>query len=332
MAGWLAFTPPASGGPVKVFVLCGQSNMEGKGAVALLERQLAAPGTRELFAPLKPDGHWLVRDDVFVQFLNRRGRLTVGFGSPKCIGPELGFGLVVGDHYDEPVLLIKAAWGGRSLYRDFRPPSAGLPPAEVLARDLERARKKKPETTLEEIRQSYGRAYRDTVKEVRETLAHLGELFPELAGATPELAGFVWFQGWNDMINAEYTAAYAENMAAFIRDIRKDLGAPKLPFVIGQMGVGGTAGDANPKREAFKEAQAAPARLPEFRGNVAVVKTDVFWDQEADAVYRKGWRQHLEEWNQVGSNYPFHYLGSVKTFLAIGRAFGRAVLDLQPAR
>ena len=64
-------------------------------------------------------------------------------------------------------------------------------------------------------------------------------------------------------------------------------------------------------------------------GNVALVKTDVFWDLEADAVFKKGWRQNLQEWNKVGSDYPYHYLGSAKTVLGIGRAFGDAVLELR---
>ena len=73
---------------------------------------------------------------MWIKFLDRKGKLTVGYGSPKCIGPELEFGTVVGDRYDEPVLLIKTAWGGRSLYRDFRSPSAGLPPDAVLEKML----------------------------------------------------------------------------------------------------------------------------------------------------------------------------------------------------
>jgi alpha-galactosidase len=59
------------------------------------------------------------------------------------------------------------------------------------------------------------------------------------------------------------------------------------------------------------------------------VKTDEFWDTDAEAVYKKGWRQHLEEWNKVGSDYPYHYLGSAKTMCRIGRGFGKAVLELR---
>ena len=89
----------------------------------------------------------------------------------------------------------------------------------------------------------------------------------------------------------------------------------------------GTNPDANVKR--FKDAQAAVMDVPEFRGNVALVKTDAFWDADADAVFKKGWREHQDEWNKVGSDYPYHYLGSAKTMLRIGRAFGEAVLELR---
>ena len=126
---------------------------------------------------------------------------------------------------------------------------------------------------------------------------------------------------------ADYTAEYAANMRHFIRDVRKDLDVPKLPFVIGQMGVDGENANEGVKR--FKAAQAEAAESPEFAGNVALVKTDVFWDTEAEAVYKKGWREHLDEWNTVGSDWPFHYLGSAKTMCRIGRAFGEAVLELR---
>ena len=44
-----------------------------------------------------------------------------------AIGPELGFGHIVGDHFDEQVILIKAAWGGVAVKSGFLPPSAGGP-------------------------------------------------------------------------------------------------------------------------------------------------------------------------------------------------------------
>ena len=313
--------------PIKVFILAGQSNMEGKAKVSLLEYQAAQPATRDLFKHLQKDGKWVARDDVWIKFLDRKGKLTVGYGSPGCIGPELDFGWVLGDHYAEQVLLIKTAWGGRSLFRDFRPPSAGLPAQAVLEKMLADQRKRQPKTTMDEVKKGFGASYRAMLDEVATTLAQLQTLFPDYAGQGRELAGFVWFQGWNDMINADDTAEYTANMAHFIRDVRKDLKAPRLPFVIGQMGVDGPNPSQNVKR--FKDAQAAVMEVAEFKGNVALVKTDVFWDMEADAVFRKGWRENIDQWNKVGSDYPYHYLGSAKTMCRIGRAFGEAALDLR---
>jgi hypothetical protein len=333
----VATASAAAKGPVKVFILSGQSNMEGKGKVSLLEYQAAQPETREMFKHLRKDGQWVVRDDVWIKFLDRKGKLTVGFGSPERIGPELEFGHVVGNRYDEQVLLIKTAWGGKSLYRDFRPPSSGLPAAEVLEEILEKQKKKQkknqPAPTMEDVKASFGAYYRKMLDEISDTLDNLGERFPDYKGQGYEIAGFVWFQGWNDMVNADYVAAYAENMANFIRDVRKDLKAPNLPFVIGQLGVGGEHEEKpNEKKRAFKEAQAAPAQLPEFKGNVAVVKTDALWDMEADALYKKGWKENLEQWQKLGSDRPYHYLGSVKAFTRIGGAFGDAILELSKSK
>lgn len=313
--------------PVLVYLLAGQSNMEGKAKVSVMVYQAAAPATRDLWGPFRAGDRWAERDDVFVKFLARRGRLTVGFGSPGCIGPEFGFGQVLGDRYPQPILLIKAAWGGRSLYRDFRPPSAGLPPREKLDAMLADLKKRNAKATEDDVKASFGASYRAMLDEYRNTLKDLGKEFPALAGRRTELAGFVWFQGWNDMISAEATAEYAVNLGHLIRDVRKDLNAPQLPVVVGEMGVDGDKAGDNIKR--FKAAQAAGLDRPEFTGNATLVKTDVLWDAEADAVFRKGWRENLEAWNRVGSDYPYHYLGSPRTMLAIGRALGAAAVALR---
>lgn len=322
-----ALTSAVEKAPIKVFILAGQSNMEGKAKVSLLEYQAQQPATRELFAHWQQEGRWLERDDVRIKFLDRAGKLSIGYGSPNCIGPELEFGTVVGNHFAEPVLLIKTAWGGRSLFRDFRPPSAGLPKEELLQKMLADMQKKKSEATLADVKEPFGASYRTMLKEVEETLANLKTHFPNDADRGYELAGFVWFQGWNDMINADATAEYTANMQHFIRDVRKDLKSPKLPFVIGQMGVDGLKPSANVQK--FKDAQAGALDSPDFQGNVALVKTDAFWDTTAEAVFKKGWRENLAEWNTVGSDFPFHYLGSCRTMRDIGHAFAEAVIKLR---
>jgi alpha-galactosidase len=318
-------------GPVKVFVLVGQSNMQGQASVFTLNHQIKAERTKEQFAHLHDgQGNYLVRDDVWINFLDRHGKLEVGYGARERFGPELGFGWTVGDAIDQPVLIIKAAYGGRSLFRDFRSPSAGLPDEAYLEKELERARKKKPETTMDDVKSMYGFAYRDMLGEVNNVRENFATLFPELKGRELELCGFVWFQGWNDMINGEFTAAYTENMVHFIKDVRKDLAAPNLPFIIGQLGVGGPyQGDdpATDKKEIFKHNQAAAADLPEFKGNVAVVKTDQYWDPVAAEAY-KVWREDVDAWRHHGNDFAYHYLGSPKIIYEIGEAFGKRMLEL----
>ena len=78
--------------PLKVFILAGQSNMEGKAPNTLLDHQATNASTKALFAHLRQGDQWRVRDDVFIKFLDRKGPLTVGYGSPGRTGPELEFG------------------------------------------------------------------------------------------------------------------------------------------------------------------------------------------------------------------------------------------------
>ncbi len=320
---------------VKVFILAGQSNMEGKAKMTLLEYQIDQPETRDFFKHLKKDDQWVERDDVWINFLDRRGNLTVGFGSRNCIGPELEFGNTVGGHFEEQVLIIKTAWGGRSIGRDFRPPSSGLPSEEKLNQILKQINErniklKRPQVSLDDVKETYGRSYREMMREINTTLKELKTRFPDYKGQGYEFAGFVWFQGWNDMFDQDFLDNYGKHMANFIRDVRKDLNAPKLPFVIGQMGQNGPDG-ASDRMQTIKDAQASMESIPEFKGNVKVVKTDVFWDKNAAALV-KNWRDHIDEWNKVGSDYGYHYLGSAITFSKIGTAFGQAMLELIKAR
>ena len=102
---------------VKVFILAGQSNMEGHGQVRSLDWLGEHPKYGHLLKKLKnADGSWAVRDDVTISWKakdKKTGPLTVGWGaSENEIGPELMFGTIMGEKYDEPVLLIKTAWGG----------------------------------------------------------------------------------------------------------------------------------------------------------------------------------------------------------------------------
>ncbi|QDU92800.1 sialate O-acetylesterase [Lignipirellula cremea] len=323
---------------VKVYFLVGQSNMEGKGNPAHLDTYREDPAIKPTYAGLKDGDGWKVRDDVWITYPSKaggakHGPLTIGYGTkePESIGPEFGFGHAIGEATETPVLLIKIAWGGKSLAVDFRPPSA--PPTDAeLAAMLERLQKKAPNTTLEEVKDRYGFYYRETIRHAKEELANIDAEFPELKGYKPEIAGFIWHQGFNDVINgdlkAEQYASYTRWLADFIRDVRKDLSAPDMPFVIGELSTGGI-----PNRGDFQKAQAATADMKEFQGNVAFVPTAEYYDTVAQALFEKGaWKGTDEEkaqWAAVGNDRPYHYLGSGKTYYLKGVAFADAVLKLQ---
>jgi len=337
--GIMVPSPAAAAETVKTFILVGQSNMQGKASIFTLDHQIKDERTKKVFSHLHDGkGNYKVRDDVYIDFLGRHGKLEVGYGSPGRFGPELGFGWTVGEALDEPVLIIKAAYGGRSLFRDFRSPSAGLPDEEVLNEELARAQKRvqnnnkkrnrnDPVPTMDDIKSKYGFAYRDMLGEIRRVQANYQKLFPQLKGKQLELSGFIWFQGWNDMINPRNSAAYTENMQHFIRDVRKELEAPALPFVIGQLGVGGPyQGDdkSKDKKERFKANQAAAAQGMK---NVSVVKTDQYWDPVAAEKF-KTWRDDIDQWRRYGNDYPYHYLGSPLIIYRIGQAFGERMLKM----
>jgi alpha-galactosidase len=321
---------------VKVFVLAGQSNMEGKAPNSLLDYQATGPRTSRLFAHLRKNGKWVVRDDVFIKFLDRKGPLTLGYGSPGRTGIELEFGTVMGDHLKQPVVLVKTAWGGHSLYKQFRPPSAGYPAAEVLQKELEQARasvhknnarNRRSDTlpTMEDIKRGYGESYRKMLAEVNDAMEHSATLSPALKGKRCELAGFVWFQGWNDQYNGAENE-YESNIKHFIRDARKYLHAPQLPFVIAAMGQNGSK-PATGAMRTIQQAQLAMNDVPEFRGNVKAVRTDVLVDKAAEELFPR-WRQNQEQWKHVGGDFPYHYLGSAIWFNRIGKATAEAMLEL----
>jgi len=319
---------------VKVFILAGQSNMEGKAPNELLNHQATNETTKAFFAHLRKDDKWIVRDDVFIKFLERKGPLTIGYGSPGRTGAELEFGSVMGDYFEEPVVLIKAAWGGHSLYKLFRSPSAGFP-EEMLQKELkeeqdrvtksnEKNKKNDPLPTMEEINKDYGSSYRNMMAEVKDVMENYATMFPALKGQTLELAGFVWFQGWNDQYGAENE--YESNMKHFINDVRKDLGVPKLPFVIAAMGQNGSK-PAKGAMLTIQQAQLAMNEVPEFKGNVKAFRTDVLVDKAAEELYPT-WQKNLEQWKVTGGDHGYHYLGSAIWFTRIGHAMGEAMKEL----
>jgi len=307
----LALAEPATAAPakpVKVFILAGQSNMEGQAVVDLSgkdyndgkgtpEQLMGDPNKSATFRHLRDrDGKWTVRKDVWVRYQREEGPLLVGplglgysvYGDQHHFGPELQFGHVVGEALDNQVLLIKTAWGGKSLYQDFRPPSSG---GQV------------------------GPYYTKMIAEVREALANLKTDFPEYGGAGYELAGFVWYHGWNDGVDPRSAVPeYEQNLVNLIRDVRKEFNVPRLPVVVGE--ITGPWVDAPDEWNTLREAQAAAAARPEFKGTVVFVKTRDFV------------RTPEESPNPTHGHHEF---GNAETYFLVGDALGKGMLSLLSA-
>lgn len=280
---------------------------------------------------------------------------------------------------NEPILIIKTAWGGKNLLQQFRPPSGG-----EYQLSEEKAAKLKAEGKLEEAlaehKKKTGEYYRLMMEHVNKVLADPGKYHPAYDKAAGyEIAGFVWFQGFNDLVGP-YPAAdpakggksgkdwseYSRLLACFIRDVRGEFKVPKMPFVIGVIGVGG---DLKPEdnQQAFREAMAAPASMEEFKGNVSAVRTGQFWDKKAQAlqeriedaaekavlaknpeyknkrvalrnaknkvrktVAKEALTDEEQHFLKVAvSNAAYHYNGSAYTYGNIGKAFAGSMAKLQ---
>ena len=295
--------------PLKVFILAGQSNMQGHADVSTFDYVGKDPLTAPILAAMRDaQGKPRVCENVWISSLGcggnqysdmlvKTGKLTAGFGaSDSKIGPEFTFGIYSEKMLKEPVLLIKTSWGGRSLHTDFRPPSAGQYKLPKAVQDVwdQYPQGAHGVPKLEDRKQwqedkdaASGVFYRAMLEHVRKVTKDIKQVCPEYdEKAGFELAGFVWFQGFNDLVDGQtYPGGnfdeYSRLLAHFIRDVRKDLSAPKMPFVIGVLGVDGD------KNVNFRKAMAAPADMPEFKGTVVAVDTAPFWDHVIAAAQPK---------------------------------------------
>ena len=186
-------------------------------------------------------------------------------------------------------------------------------------------RRDDPLPTMQDITAKYGASYREMIHEVRETLAGFDELFPQWKDREVELAGFVWFQGWNDLFDGA-EQRYAENLRHLIDDVREDLGVADLPVVVAAMGQNG----AEPAKGAMKviqDAQLGMPSVPGYEHSVRAFATDELQDEAAAALYPE-WKERQEEWQRVGSDRPYHYLGSAIWFSRIGFRMADEMLAL----
>ncbi|MDA9773828.1 MopE-related protein [Saprospiraceae bacterium] len=281
---------------LRVFILAGQSNMEGHGTIIDPEND---PGSLVDVIAKDEDGkwsnigeveNWETLENTYVYFPRFDGdtirtNATVGQGSnSNLIGPELMFAHQLDAYYDDPVLIIKTAWGGKSLAEDFRPPSA-----EGIT----------------------GAFYTTMIETVNAVTGNLSAEFPVIAEEEYEISGFAWFQGWNDGASDAFLNEYESNLNHLVNDVRLDLGIPDLPFVIASSGHGGysasTDGWVNTMQEIVSVAQEDVGCDDEmYGGRVGFVDTKQFYveqnDSPQDAIH--------------------HFNNNAETYLNIGKSLG----------
>jgi len=331
---------------LKVFILMGQSNMVGMGDIGPGTNRgtLAYLTKTEKKYPFLVDdaGQWTVRKDVYYYDarVKKGSPLSPTSNNGKSIGPELGFGYVMGHIFHEPVLVLKSCIGNRSLGWDLLPPGSERYQAEVTERGGQKLTKvfagykDKPESwpmdkakgletepppwldkkTGKPIDWYAGKQYDDDMANAKAALADLAKVCPGYQGQGYEIAGFVWWQGHKDQ-NAVHASRYEQNLARLIPALRKDYNAPSAKFVL-------ATGCGNPGRESFglqiAEAQLAIAdakKHPEFAGNMKAVDSRDLWREVAVSPKDQG----------------YHYNRNAETYMEVGLRLGWAMAELLKA-
>ncbi len=306
----------------KITYLTNQAN--GLGWIARID----IPGT--LSTVVKQDGkfpylidksgRWTERNDVWYKGVVTAGAnkwLSVGCGaSSNSIGTELGFGHIVGDHHDEPVLILKASQGNRSLAWDFLPPGSERfeHDGKVYAGYKDSPASWDKGTTPEPINWYAGKQYDDCFQAAHKVLDNFDKEFPHFADRGYEIAGFVWWQGHKDQGNAAHAARYEKNLVHLIKTLRGEFKAPRAPFAIATIGFGGwkMSGHALTVADAQLAVSGEKGKYPEYAGNVKTIETRDFW-RDAEVSPR---------------NQDFHYNGNAETYMNVGVALGRAMVEL----
>jgi hypothetical protein len=299
--------------PVQVFILMGQSNMVGFGKVAGGAGSLENATKEGKYPYLVDDaGAWNSRKDVrnaFIMTFKEQKNDWLTPADTKNIGPEMGFGWVIGEALDAPVLLVKSCIGNRSLGWDLLPPgserfeAAGKMYAGYKDGEASWAKGSEPKAGGWYA----GKQYDDDIAGAKQILSKLDKYYP---GAKEyEIAGFVFWQGDKDRYDAVHAERYGHNLANFIKALRKDFDAPGAKFVLATLGQTkeGSGGNDGKIFDGMMSVDGDKGKHPEFKGNVATVYAHPL---------------------SKGSSSNAHYGGNAETYMNVGLGLGRAMVEL----
>jgi hypothetical protein len=267
---------------------------------------------------------WTVRNDVVLcesyldanKFKGGRSTPLSATANGKHIGPELGFGYVMGTFHDDPVLLIKSDIGNRSLAWDCLPPGSERYEVDgmIYAGYKDSPDKWAKGTEPKPMGWYAGKQYDGYTQAIRGVLDNFDTLYPQFKDQGYEVAGFVWWQGHKDQ-NPVHASRYEENMANLIKAWRKEFKAPDAKWVISTIAFGGW--DLGEPGKTIAEAQLAVSgdsgKHPEFKGNVKTIEARGFWRTQAESP--------------TGTGY--HYNHNAETYYLVGDALGRAMVELE---
>ena len=268
---------------------------------------------------LAPDGSWVKRPDVFLNDAYLGKGNSQPHGVDACgptFGPELGFGFVMGTFHDEPVIVMKADIGNRSLGWDILPPgSKGYEfegkkyPGYGETLDAEgNIKKPGPDDWYA------GKQYDDYTTSIKAVLDRFGERYPQFKDQGYEVAGFVWWQGHKDGGSAAHIARYEENMVNLIKAWRKEFHAPNASWTIATVGFHGKDMPENYVKIAEAQLNAAdPKRHPELAGTVKTIDARPFWRDSSISP----------------KDQDYHYNHNAETYMLCGDALGRAMVELK---
>ena len=304
---------------VKVFILMGQSNMVGMGDLG----PETAKGTLTYLTKTEKKYPWLVdgdkwteRKDVYYYDarVKKGGPLSPTANNGKAIGPEVGFGYVLGQALDEPVLVLKSCIGNRSLGWDLLPPGSK---SFVFEGKTYAGYKETPDSWAEGepkkvVNWYAGKQYDDDLANAKAALKDIAKIYPGYKDQGYEVAGFVWWQGNKDIGNKAHAGKYEENLERLIESLRKDYDAPKAKFVLAT-GCGNPGTDGLGK--AVAEAQLAmndAKKYKKFDRNVKAVDTRDLWRKADESPKDQG----------------YHYNRNAETYLETGLRLGRAMTAL----
>lgn len=314
--------------PVKVFILMGQSNMVGFGKVdggkdGCLDHAVKEEGLYPFL--VDDEGKLTQRQDVRYVFTMGSGGFGGKAGIKKNefltitggkIGPEIGIAHYLGNHYDEPVLILKSCIGNRSLGWDLLPP--GSPSYEYEEMDKKSKQMKtyiyagygqSPDrwekgTEPQPIKWKAGLQYDGDIARAKEVLKNLDTYYP---GATSyEIAGFFWWQGDKDRYKTGHAARYQQNIVNLFKALRKDFNAPKAKMVIATLGQS-AKDSATGNDKLILNAMLAFPTHPDCKGDTATVYTHPL---------------------NLGGASNSHYGGNAKTYMNVGLGMGKAMVDL----